>query len=246
MKRKKSILTFLGLALCVQGALTQTVEDVNVSLSNLSSNNWFQNYDDNTKTVNNLNFEVLSDGNNSLDYVTPFVVKVYIYDGSNPTFVKSYNINDMNQLSALDFSNQTVDLSDLSLPAGSYRLGIYVDANDDIPNPPDDPSDNASLLQGDIQFTPGSSVSISEVTALNDIIRLFPNPATSELNIDLGESNVKINQLLISSINGKIVQTIKPDGKSNYVLDLSNFEAGIYILTGKSKDRIFREKFIVQ
>ena len=128
-------------------------QDANVSVSNLTSNCYYAGYDTATHKVTGLNFEVLADGDNSSNIIPDFVVKAYLWatpaeDGQQPIYVATYNVSGFHQIGSRDFSNLTIDLSQVSdIPDGTYRLGIYVDANDDIPNPPDDPSDNTYLLQ---------------------------------------------------------------------------------------------------
>lgn len=229
-----------------QSVSAQSTDDVNVSVSNLSSNCWFDNYDDGTKMVNNLNFEILSEGNSSLDYVTPFTVKIYIWDGTNPTFVKTYNINSMHQMSALDYNNESVDLSSLGLPAGTYRLGVYCDADDAIPNPPDDGADNAFLLQGDINFTPGSStasIAKNELEAMK--MKLYPNPASDLLNLTFDEGT-QVNNVTISNALGKIVltQDVNPQAKACQ-LDVKTLNSGIYFVVVSTSAEKICQKIII-
>lgn len=229
--RKKifTITTVLVLSGFATGALAQTVEDANVSLSNLSSNSYFDSYDDNTKTVNGLNFLTLADGSNS-SYVTPaFSIKVYIWDGSNPTFVKTFNCPGIYHFGSQTYSNETVDLSGLSLPAGTYQLGIYVDADDDIPNPPDDPNDNAYLLPGDINYTPSTS-SINETEKID--LSVFPNPVSDAVNVSWGSnSDVNYQEIILKNLQGQVVKRmdVQP-GQTSCKVDISDVAKGTYVL----------------
>lgn len=139
-------------AMLILSTTTIMAQDANVALSNLSSNNYYAEYDENTMTVNDLAFTVTSDGNNSTNIISDFVVKAYLWaqpeeSGQDPVYVATFNIEDMPQMTARDYEVEQIDLSGQDIPDGTYRLGLHVDANDDIANPPDDPDDNAYLIE---------------------------------------------------------------------------------------------------
>lgn len=245
MKNNITTILFIVLVL-LQTAHAQTVEDANVSLSNLNSNSYFGSYDDNTKMVSDLNFMVLADGSNS-SYVTPaFTVKVYIYDGSDPTFVKTYNDAGIYHFGSKTYSNESVDLSSLSLPAGTYRLGVYVDADDEIPSPPDDPADNAFLLDGDIVFTPGTSTAVQEHEKLS--WELYPNPATDEVHMSWkSSSGTDAWQLTLRTMEGQLLRSAKLDpGKSSYTVDMRDMVTGVYILTLRTSEGVAVKRIVKQ
>lgn len=242
----KQIFTFATVALLSGSAFGQTVEDANILLGNLSSNLYWDSYNDNTKMVNGLYFSVFADGTNS-DYVTPaFTIKVYIWDGSNPTFVRTYNDAGIPHFGGRDYENQTIDLTDLSLPAGSYRLGVYVDADDDIPSSADDDNDNAYLTEGNINFTPGGgSAGINENTELNTLM-IFPNPVNDNVMIAWENKDAQAAEMLeIRDLNGRIVRSLQLDGNQTSAhQDVADLNAGIYVVAIHSADRVATQKFI--
>lgn len=242
----KHIFTLTVVSLLSGWSFGQTVEDANVLLGNLSGSLYWDSYNDNTKTVSNLNFSVYADGSNS-DYVTPpFTIKVYLWDGSNPTFVHTYNDPGIHHFGGRDYQNQTIDLSDLSLPAGSYRLGVFVDADDAIPGSTDDPADNAYLAEGEINYTPGgSSASLEETDEMNTLM-VFPNPATDQVFITWEAQNTtSVNEIRITDLNGNILQVIRPTaGTTSVNAVTSDFKQGIYVVTLVTDDTISTTKFI--
>lgn len=242
----KKFTFILASFLFFSGLKAQITEDVNVSLSNIASNNWFQSYDNSTKTVNDLNFMVLTAGTNSSNYVTPFVVKVYIWDGSNPHFVQTYSVNSANQMNALTFSNKTIDLSSLGLPAGTYRLGVYVDGNDDIPNPPDDPSDNAYLLPGNINFTPGGVNGLKSIKNSTTMLNVYPNPVRSELHIDIKNTlSQPIKNIEVVNVMGKVVAHIIPNDPTGKIkINVAKLPKGIYFVSIVTDNTIMKSEFI--
>lgn len=244
----KQIFTFATAILLSAAAFGQTVENANILLGNLSSNLYWISYNDNTKIVNDLNFSVFADGSSS-DYVTPaFTIKVYIWDGSNPTFVRTYNDPGIYHFGGREYANQDIDLTDLQLPAGSYRLGVYVDADDDIPSSDDDDSDNAYLTQGDINFTPGggSSAGIAENEALNTLM-VFPNPAAEKVTIAWENTDAQAELLEIRDLNGRVVRSIAlSENATSANVRVADLNAGVYVVAISSAQHVATQKFIKQ
>lgn len=243
----KQLFTFATVALLSGSAFGQTVEDANILLGNMSGSLYWDSYNDNTKMVNDLNFSVYADGTNS-DYVTPaFTIKVYIWDGSNPTFVHTFNDPGIYHFGGRDYENQDIDLSDLPLPAGSYRLGVYVDADDDIPSSEDDEGDNAYLAPGDINFTPGgSSAGIDENTEMNTLM-VFPNPVAEKVTIAWENKDAQAAEMLeIRDLDGRLVRSMELNGQTSVNLGVSDLNAGIYVIAVRSANRIATQKFIKQ
>lgn len=231
-------------ALLATTVMGQTVEDANVYVGNLSSSLYWDSYDDNTKILNNLNFSVYADGSNS-NYVTPpFAIMVYVWDGSNPTFVQTYNDAGIYHFGARDYANQDIDLSDLQLPAGAYRIGVYVDANDDIPDSADDPGDNAALADGEFNFTPGggSSAGISETKTLNTLM-VFPNPAKEKILISW-ENTGSPATIGIHDLNGRLLRTLETTN-CNVSAETSDLPAGMYTVSVTSAEYFGIQKFVL-
>ena len=58
-------------------------------------------------------------------------------------------------------------------------------------------------------------------------IRIYPNPATTELYIDLTGSKSPIETLQLVSTNGQLIRSYP---KTNTVLDIAQLNDGLYIL----------------
>ena len=58
-------------------------------------------------------------------------------------------------------------------------------------------------------------------------IRIYPNPASTEIHIDVIDSSLKIEKLHVFSIDGKIVKEYQ---KADRILDVTALSNGIYIL----------------
>src|SRR6185437_9668670 len=198
--------------------LNAFAQDANVSLSNLNSNNGYTSYDNSTKIISGLFFEVLSDGNNSNNIISTFQVSVYLLacdntgtpTSSTPIVAKTYIVSGMQQLHAVNYSNESVDLTQVSsLPDGTYRMGVWVNSDNGVPNPPDDPSDNAGLLQSNAGTDVGSVINFSSASGIEKVVDsehvlVYPNPANNSFQVSLiGNSNKAT--ICIYDINGKMV-----------------------------------------
>jgi len=71
---------------------------------------------------------------------------------------------------------------------------------------------------------------------------IYPNPVEDNLNIQCATS---IDQIKISDLQGRLIKTIQLNSE-NYNLDLANFEAGQYIISIHSGNKIERKNFIKQ
>lgn len=241
----KKIFTIAAAALLTGNVCAQIEEDANVFLGNLDMG--WSSYNNTTKIVNDLYFSVYADGTNSAYVTPPFTIKVYIWDGSNPTFVHTINDPGLYHFGGRDYENIDIDLSDLPLPAGSYRLGVYVDADDDIPSSEDDEGDNAYLTPGDIDFTPGSTSGINENEELNTLM-VFPNPVNEKVMIAWENANGKTPELLeIRDLHGRVVQSVSLQNNQTAVhLNLPDLMSGVYVVAIVSADHVVTQKFIKQ
>lgn len=82
--------------------------------------------------------------------------------------------------------------------------------------------------------------------ASNNKISIFPNPAIDHIIIHLDTDQVKSGILMVNDLSGIIHYQQRID-QNNIRIDLSNFEAGIYILVVQLENRtILSEKFILR
>lgn len=112
----------------------------------------------------------------------------------------------------------------------------YAPATDYYGNPRPDQVDSLIDL-GAIEYPYG--VGVFETQMAN--IRLFPNPASDQLTIDLESAGISYFQLY--SVNGQLVHSSKSEGKVHQI-DLSSLRPGIYIIKIKSRNSIRTSKII--
>jgi len=80
------------------------------------------------------------------------------------------------------------------------------------------------------------------IDKMSDIINIYPNPATSFVNI---EAKNVITQIIIYNYLGQLKQQIIPNSTQTQ-LDISNFQSGIYFVNIKTENQIITKKLIIQ
>jgi len=71
--------------------------------------------------------------------------------------------------------------------------------------------------------------------------KIYPNPTSGIINLEFANNNIK--QISISDLTGKtIIEKVKI--QQNEMIDLSNFESGIYIIKIQTDNEIFTTKII--
>ncbi|MEA3479006.1 MAG: T9SS type A sorting domain-containing protein, partial [Bacteroidota bacterium] len=95
--------------------------------------------------------------------------------------------------------------------------------------------------------TPGKSnvaLSSDQIEAHQTKLHLFPNPATSYVNVQLKSDAYQSHRLTIYSLSGAILKTVEFYG-SKKTIDISNLTPGIYIV-GIEDEPMLRMKLIIQ
>jgi len=80
-------------------------------------------------------------------------------------------------------------------------------------------------------------------TQNNEIISLFPNPVSTQLNI-VYSSNTSFNSITITNINGEIINQI--NNFSGNKIDVSYYDSGIYFITFETNNQLTTTKFIIE
>lgn len=144
----KPIQSFLFCLIFSFGALAQATKPANVYPSNLEENMYFQGYDAATNTIKGFYFLVLSDGNNSKDKTPAFTVKIYLYqEGKEPIFIKTFEEPGIWHMGSKEYKGIDIDLSEFEIPAGTYRVGVFVNADKSFA---ENEADNAMLFRDPI------------------------------------------------------------------------------------------------
>src|SRR5574337_1313176 len=120
---------------------------------------------------------VNNDGNNA----GAFDVSMYLYDMSSQNYwvIGTTNMPGLSGNSVNTISNWDIDINNTpGIPAGTYRLGIWVDSNDDISET--DENNNTGLLAGNINYNPSSASGVANISFVESSVNCFPNPADGQ------------------------------------------------------------------
>jgi V8-like Glu-specific endopeptidase len=91
----------------------------------------------------------------------------------------------------------------------------------------------------------GSFTSLNEESSQSDNVKLYPNPAFDELNVDLAVAKIKIESIQVFDTFGRLVLN---EGDQHNLpklsLNISDLNSGFYVLVIKTDDELISRKFI--
>lgn len=120
---------------------------------------------------------------------------------------------------------------ELDLTAGDYRLRILVSQREF----------NLNWFRLDLTGTTGATDVGQPVQSL----KLYPNPATSQLFIELNNIPVDEGHLRVIDLQGQVVKAEVWEGQSRAMLNVSALRAGVYVLQLISNQLISHARFVV-
>jgi hypothetical protein len=185
--------------------------------------------------------------NNNSTAASTFDVSMYLYDQSSGNYwiIGTQTLtNGLSGNACITISNWDIDINDTpGIPAGTYRLGIWVDSGEDITETSE--SNNAGLLSGNINYSP--STGINDAAWMNTV-NVYPNPATNNININFSAPEQEPVTINLIDISGRIVKNVANNfvkGTQTISLDLNDVPAGIYSLQFSSNGYLYSEKIVV-
>ena len=191
----------------------------------------------------------------SMENGEDFFVRYSSNGGSSWTTVATY-------ASGSSFNNNGFYVATVTLNAGTYNLSsdarfrfqcdasnnsdlIYIDLVTVTGN-----CSGLPEIGGPIQTirelkTPPADLSLGHTDAFNIAdVKLYPNPAQSELNLDIPES-MNVRGIRIFSVNGAEVK--QAHTLNNFAtIDISALNPGVYFLSIQTEDEVINKKFIKQ
>lgn len=88
-----------------------------------------------------------------------------------------------------------------------------------------------------------ASLTTNIAFADNETLKMYPNPATNHLSIDLNEMNDNSAVISIFDIGGRLVQSM-PVNRSMVNLQVADYESGVYFISVKGENTLINTKFI--
>lgn len=81
------------------------------------------------------------------------------------------------------------------------------------------------------------------IISANPNLRIYPNPASTSIQLHFGGNTTETQQLNIFDLSGKVLLTTRV--YSNQILDVSSLPSGVYIVEMEYKNSIFHEKLVI-
>ncbi|NNC93932.1 MAG: T9SS type A sorting domain-containing protein [Chitinophagales bacterium] len=86
----------------------------------------------------------------------------------------------------------------------------------------------------------------SKTDAFSDIMVLSPNPANTSLTISLSQEFVKEGfEIILSDLQGRLITTHEIGSQTSFVLDVSTYQSGIYMIQVRNGQHSYVEKLII-
>jgi hypothetical protein len=190
--------------------------------------------------------------NNENDDATwGFDVGMYLYDQATTNYwvIGTTNLsNGLSGNSCITISNWDIDIDDTpNIPAGTYRLGLWVDVNDDISET--DENNNAGLLSGNINYTPASTSGINDQNSIvGKLHQNFPNPVKDATTFKFELLKAARTTLTIYNATGQQIAVLVNEklqqGEHSIKYNTENLATGLYYYTLQTEDLILTNKFI--
>ena len=195
--------------------------------------------------ITDITIDVVNNDNNSAG---SFDVAMYLYDQATTNYwiIGTTNVPSLSGNSLITISNWDIDINNTpGIPAGTYRLGVWVDSNEDISEA--DENDNAGLLAGNINYTPATGIGDHAIEATS--VNCFPNPASefSKLTFNLTESS-EITIEVFDALGNKVESTNKGNlgaGSYTHEINTANYANGVYLVSVTSGETVITRRITV-
>ena len=81
-------------------------------------------------------------------------------------------------------------------------------------------------------------------TFINDVVKIYPNPANSELNIEFLEQPETNFEIVLVNQLGTVVKQINSNNKISQRINLGDVPSGIYIILLNDGNKFYSSKLI--
>lgn len=167
---------------------------------------------------------------------------VEFYNGSSYQVIGQY-------VRGADFNNNTFFTDTILLDSGSYNFNANnrIRFRNDASNNNDQIYFDQVIISGDNARNPLPMVNELEseikvfTDEMNSKISLYPNPASSKLNIEILGGT--FDDIVIFSSLGAVVEKLEPS-QNSYAVDVTNLASGVYFVRFVSEQKAITKRFI--
>lgn len=173
--------------------------------------------------------------NNDNTNAGAFQVSMYLYNQATTNYwiIGTTNVPSLSGNSVITISNWDIDINNTSgIPGGTYRLGVWVDSNDDISE--SDENNNAGLLAGNINYTPATG--IGEIVIEASSVNCYPNPASDAATLTFTLTGNSPVSVAVFDALGNRVDQLKDNaqlspGTHTQTINTAAYANGIYFVS---------------
>ena len=97
----------------------------------------------------------------------------------------------------------------------------------------------------EMNITRSASSGLADINGEN-LVRVYPNPASSFVNVDYSELTQNVRSIEITATDGREISSILPNGQGTVQIPVEKFANGLYFLRFHTTDGIFTKKLLIQ
>lgn len=197
--------------------------------------------------ITNITVDVVNNDNTAAG---SFDVAMYLYDQNTTNYwiIGTTNVPGLSGNALITISNWNIDINNTpNIPAGTYRLGVWVDSNNDISEANE--NDNSGLLSGNINYSPSASgIAVPALSA--SAVKCLSNPANTEAIIAFSLRETAAVTLQLYDMTGRLVlmelnEECLTAGEHKVKLETATLPGGVYFWTVQSGETKVSGRLVV-
>lgn len=196
--------------------------------------------------ITDISVDVVNNDGNSAG---SFDVAMYLYDQATTNYwiIGTTNVPSLSGNSVITISNWTIDINNTpGIPAGTYRLGVWVDSGEDISEA--DENDNAALLSGNINYSPANGIGDHAIEAAS--VNCYPNPSNTSTTLSFTLTEASDVTIEVFDALGNRVESVNNNaqlapGMHTQVISTENYAGGIYFVAITSGETVITKRISV-
>ncbi len=197
--------------------------------------------------ITDINVDAVNNGSSSAG---AFDLAMYLYDMGTGNYwvIGTFPIPSLGAGNIYSITSWDININGTSgIPAGVYRLGIWVDSNDNVVE--SDETNNAGLLAGNINYTP-SGAGVEDINTQITNFSLYPNPAVNNITASFNLVDASSTTIKLIDVTGRLIDIIYdskelPSGIQTIDYSTEKLANGIYYYSISTEHGTIAKKLVV-